>query len=159
MRRWIPLFTVLLSLIASMDGQNTSSAKNSTLESHGTCATVVLGKPGIAFVIDSKVTETSGGLLVGQHTGCKVLLPRPTILIAGIGVEDTTSNVGHWNSLDSASVALKDLPEVPTAAQIDHRGANWAQTLISHFRGGSETPPLVGVVSEVLLITKLESSP
>jgi hypothetical protein len=81
---------------------------------------------GAAFIIDSRITETDANGHVSQHPGCKVLLARPTILLAGVGIEDITGRAGHWNSLVEASAALKKLPATPTADQLNQWSADWA---------------------------------
>ena len=130
----------------------------SRLDKHGTCATTIIAPFGAAFIIDSRLTETQGGQIVSQHPGCKVLLARPTILLAGVGVEDTTGRAGHWNSLDQASNALKGLPESPTAAQLDQWALEWGATLRKHYRDGGDPPNAPAFpLSEVLLVTRIGS--
>ena len=126
------------------------------LEKHGTCATTIVAPFGAAFIIDSRLTETLGDQIVSQHPGCKVLLARPSILLAGVGVEDTTGRAGHWNSLDEASNGLKKLPENPTKAQLDQWASAWGTTLENHYRQAREKPNAPAFpLSEMLLVTRV----
>ena len=111
---------------------------------------------GPLFIIDSRITASDrDGHVVSQYPGCKVLLARPTILLAGVGVEDTTGRAGHWNSLDEAAAALKRLPENPTKEQLTKWSDDWGRSLWNHYRQGGETPasPSTIPISELLLIT------
>lgn len=153
--KWLVFLAVTTTLIhAQANGVNTK------LEQHGTCSVTASAPFGMAFIIDSRVTQTdSEGHIVSQSPGCKVLLARPTVLLAGIGLEDTTGRAGHWNSLDAASAALKTLPENPTVAQLDDWSDRWATTLWNHFRQGGETPIMLGELADIILITKIGDEP
>jgi hypothetical protein len=130
------------------------------LFSHGTCATAILSPFGAAFIIDSRITTTDqNGALVSQSEGCKVLLPRPKILIAGVGLEDTTGNYGHWNSLDEAQKALSLLPQDPTEQQLNNWSSKWGFSLVNHFRAQGSAPSHPQKVSEMILITKIGDEP
>jgi hypothetical protein len=153
---WIILASLPL-LGQAQTPQATHDELHGRLDKYGTCATTVLAPSGVAFIIDSRVTEIRNDQIVSQHPGCKVLLARPTILLAGVGLEDTTGRADHWNSLDEAAAALKRLPENPTEDQLNRWSMEWGQTLVDHYRRWGETlPPASGLpLSEVLLITRI----
>src|SRR5882757_5337502 len=110
------MFLAITSTSTSLLAQQSVKPDESLLDKHGTCAVTAVAPFGEAFIIDSRVTFTdSVGKPVGHTAGCKALLPRPTILLAGVGLEDTHGRAGHWNSLDEASRLLKDLPENTTS--------------------------------------------
>ncbi len=121
---------VVLSLLSY--GQDTPIAEASRVEKHGTCATVTMGPLGMAFIIDSRITETSSGK-TRRYPGCKVILARPTILLAAVGYVDSIANADHWNSLYEASMALEKLPKDPNARDLGEWGRTWGETLIRHF--------------------------
>ena len=159
--RWsgLPVLTLSALLFTALSCRS-QQAPNTPLPffQHGTCAVAAFGAPGMAFIVDSRVTLMRGDEVKDQFPGCKVRLARPTILVAGTGLADTTGRAGHWNSLDSAASALKALPDTPTADDIDVWGLNWARSLAAHFAQETEKPQL-GVVSEVLLLTRIDGRP
>ena len=134
--------TTLFVLIASVSvsgAQAPSQPEIHRLDKHGTCATAIVAPFGAAFIIDSRITASDrDGHVVSQYPGCKVLLARPTILLAGVGVEDTTGRAGHWNSLDEAAAALKRLPENPTKEQLTKWSDDWGRSLWNHYRQGEK---------------------
>jgi hypothetical protein len=135
---------VVLTLMAAASVNNAQLAAASSpkeLYSHGTCSTTILAPFGAAFIIDSRITQTDqNGTVVSQFEGCKALLGRPTILLAGVGLEDSSGVAGHWNSLDQAAEALKRLPENPSEEQLNQWGDEWAQSLWRHFRESGLLP-------------------
>lgn len=150
----VGLLILLTASIAICQQKSPSSA--AIKETHGTCATTAFAPFGIAFIIDSRLTNLDAqGKLVSQDTGCKVRLARPTILLAGIGLEATSNQAGRWNSLDAAATALKQLPDNPTEDQLDQWSFNWGQTLAEHFQKAREIPSDTGTISEMLLITRV----
>ncbi len=155
--KWLVFLAVTTTLGRAQGNGNSVNAK---LEKHGTCS-VTAGAPyGIAFIIDSRVTQTDNeGHVVSQFPGCKVLLARPTVLLAGVGLEDTSGRAGHWNSLDAASAALKILPNNPTVEQLDYWSRMWADSLVMHFKQGGETPTNLGEQADIILITKIGDEP
>jgi hypothetical protein len=153
----ISLFLALNSLAL---GQTNAVLKEQAVESHGTCAAAVVAPFGEALVIDSRLTFTDkNDVVLRQEEGCKIRLASPTILLAGVGLEDTTGRAGKWNSLDSATDALRTLSNHPTEAQLDKWGTDWMNSLIRHFRSVGDTPGERGVVAEMLLLTKVDGSP
>jgi hypothetical protein len=153
-------FWGILSATSAMNAQVEPSTRATQLYSHGTCATTVMAPFGAAFIIDNRITQSNeNGVIVSQSEGCKVILGRPTILLAGVGLEDTTGISGHWNSLDEAVKALEHLPENPTEEQLDRWGYDWGQSLWQHFRDAGQIPPIDKKVSEILLITKIGNEP
>lgn len=124
--------------------QQVAHKQTQPLKHTGTCATIIEGPIGTAFVIDSRITETLGDKVTRQYPGCKVLLARPTILLAGVGLEDTTGSAGRWNSLDEAARLLQTLPENPTEKEFQQWGADWGHTLSMHFRLSKEAKPARG---------------
>jgi len=148
----------LCIVISVIEAQTPSKLNDVGIDHYGTCATTIIAPFGASFIVDSRVTDVIGNRIVGQHRGCKVLLARPSVLLVGVGLNDTTGRGGHWNALDAAAVAVNTLPENPSEAQIDQLAPAWAQTLIRHFRQGAEDltalPQLVPL-SELLLITRV----
>lgn len=152
--------TCLLCAAIALIPLTQKRASAQQINKQGTCAVTAMAPFGIAFAIDSRVTETNrDGTIISQYEGCKLLLARPTILIAGIGLEDTSGIAGHWNSLDEAAKALQSLPPNPSASEVNSWSKNWANTLIRHFRNGHETPHRVGEVADILFLTKLDGKP
>ena len=116
----------LVTVLSVSEAQAPLQREDAHVDEYGTCATTIIAPFGAAFIIDSRVTDTTAdGKIVGQHTGCKALLARPSILLAGVRLSDTTGNSGHWNALDEAAAALQRLPENPTEAQLAYE---WGQT-------------------------------
>lgn len=143
-----------------MWAQTASTSEPIAAYSHGTCATTALAPFGAAFIVDSRITMTDAtGKIISQGEGCKVVLARPTILLVGVGLEDTTNILGRWNTLDQASAALGSLKGSPTEEDLNQWGKEWAQTLWQHFRQAGQVPNQVGKLSEVLLITKINDAP
>jgi hypothetical protein len=102
------------------------------------------------------MTVYSGGNFVRQEEGCKVALVRPNLLVAATGEEDSVYNQDHWNALEQAKQAIKTLPENPTSQQLEGRGKQWAQTLWTHYRQSGMVPGYVGVVSQLVVMTKID---
>ena len=152
------IILVILAVMASVASCQTDAAKETY--SHGTCATAVMAPFGAAFIIDSRLTLTdANGAIISKVEGCKVRLARPTILLAGVGLENLTRNSGRWNSLDQAEKMLKLLPENPTEEQLNQWGEEWGRSLRDHFTDGREIPLSPGPVAEVLLVTKIGNEP
>ena len=140
--------------------QASHRAVDGAFNEHGTCAITSTAPFGVAFIVDSRITMSDDdGRFVSQKTGCKVLLARPTILLAGVGLVDTSGFAGHWNSLDAASEELKSLPMNPTILQLNDWSYAWGQTLVKHFRDGKQTPRVKGEVADILLVTKIDGKP
>jgi hypothetical protein len=102
------------------------------------------------------MTVYSGGNFVRQEEGCKVALVRPNLLVAATGEEDSVYNQDHWNALEQAKQAIKTLPENPTNQQLEGWGKQWAQTLWTHYRQSGMVPGYVGVVSQLVVMTKID---
>ena len=166
--------TVLCLFYLPLSAQNQTSQKESDYHyGHGTCATALLGPIGAAFIIDSRITVTQttpdGKEAVSHHEGCKVVLAKPTILIAGIGLEYDQNQLGNWKILDEAKKALSSLPEHFSERDLDTWGTAWATTLRNHYRFANKVPspalcPMTSkdnpcVVAETLLITRVDEQP
>jgi hypothetical protein len=134
---------------------------NQNLYGIGTCATAALAPSGAtAFIIDSRITWLDpNGAIASQSESCKVRLPRPTILIAGVGISYASNVTGRWYTLDEATRALVNLPEHPSERDLDLWGAAWGTTLLRHYRLANEKPPGPGEVAEMLLVTKVNGVP
>ena len=154
--RKVVIGTLLIPLAAS--SQSTLSTSKRVLR-YGTCATTVLAPFGAAFVIDSRITEKDqSGNITSQFEGCKVRLPKPTILIAGVGWEDVSFGDEHWNSLVEGEKAAKQLSDLPTEEELNSWSYRWSRTLLRHFEH-SPPPSRPGKISEMLLITKVDGQP
>lgn len=95
-----------------------------------------------------------------QYEGCKVRLSRPTILLAGVGLEDDTDaeHESHWNSLVEADRALNLLPDNPSESDLDAWGWRWGQTLLRHY-SLLKPPSKPQIMAELLLLTKISGKP
>jgi hypothetical protein len=150
-------FLVAGSLHGQMDLSNSSEIQRSEQsKEYGTCAVTAFTDSRIAFVIDSRITQTSGNRFVGQVEGCKVALVRPSILIAATGIEDAQLGPNHWNALVEAKKSLSAMPENPTRSQLFAWGLLWATTLTKHYQESGYVPDHVGVLSQLLLLTKVD---
>ena len=157
-RAFLIAFALLSITISISSGQASRVSAPEHREQHGTCATMIESPFGSVFIIDSRITEIKGETVIGHHPGCKVKLARPAILIAGVGITDTSGDQKHWNSLDEAAKALEQLPQFPSKSDLESWGGMWAETLIRHYRSVGYKPG-IGVVSEILLLTNIEKLP
>jgi hypothetical protein len=159
------LFAVMLPLALNAQSQSKPSELKGE---HGTCAVALLSSSRVAFAIDSRLTYVSPtGKILGHQTGCKVSLPRPSILVATVGYIDSTikatDGLDHWNAMEEANQAIKTLPENPTMNDIINWGTIWSKTLWTHFRRDHDISDLAalhhGVISETFLITIIDHTP
>jgi hypothetical protein len=113
----LPLL-LLQVLVASSFGQTLPTTNPTPLELHGTCATSLIAPFGAAVVVDSRVTGTnSDGAIVSQKEGCKMLLARPTILLVGVGLADTTGQAGRWKFARPSVASLERFAGQPYGAR------------------------------------------
>lgn len=159
--RFVGLFCLISMVLPTCSGQTIIKNNGRRSQSHGTCATSLISPFGAALVIDSRLTteDAKTGEFISHKEGCKLLLARPTVLLAGIGLEDTTGNAGHWNSLDQASKFLATLADNPTEQQLNTWSDAWFRSLVKHYRSARETPPTTGKLAEMLLLTKVNGEP
>jgi len=163
MRKHLRLSQLLFLTLSFVSYGQTSEGKtvvaSAPLTERGTCATSIFTATRMAFVIDSRLSMYSGGEFRGHKEGCKVILLRPTILVAATGVEDSqhdSRSVSHWNALDQVKSAMGTLPENPTREQLRDWAFKWGHTLFLHYAQLDFRPPYTGVVTQLLVMTKVD---
>jgi hypothetical protein len=128
-------------------------------EEHGTCALALLSPSDVVVVVDSLVTYVDLAGKVTKATGCKIAVPTPKVAVVAVGMADANIRSDHWNALASASELLKSGPEPTSIESLQNWSIKWSQTFIDHFRRTGTFPSERGIVSELLVATRIDGVP